>query len=125
MTEIEAKVKEGTASNVEKDRQTIMMIVHEAMARGVEFLPIDIYKSTAHSYEPEDGKIRMPFSALAGVGDAAAEQLAKAKDDGEVMAVRHKEFNIYGLQFHPESILTPDGLTIIDNFLDKVKRGIL
>ena len=56
--------------------------VYEAMVRGIEFLPIDIYKSTAHSYEPEDGKIRMPFSALAGVGDAAAEQLAKAKDDG-------------------------------------------
>ena len=53
------------------------------------------------------------------------EIISKAKDDGEVMAVKHKEFNIYGLQFHPESILTPDGLTIIDNFLDKVKRGIL
>ncbi len=79
---IEAKVKEGTASNVEKDRQTIMMIVHEAMARGVEFLPIDIYKSTAHSYVPEDGKIRMPFSALPGVGGAAAEQLANARMDG-------------------------------------------
>ena len=79
---IEAKVKEGTASNVEKDRQTIMMIVHEAMARGVEFLPIDIYKSTAHSYVPENGKIRMPFSALPGVGEAAAEQLANARNDG-------------------------------------------
>ena len=79
---IEAKVKEGTASNVEKDRQTIMMIVHEAMARGVEFLPIDIYKSTAHSYVPEDGKIRMPFAALPGVGEAAAEQLANARNDG-------------------------------------------
>ena len=70
------------ASNAEKDKETIMMIVYEAMIRGIEFLPIDIYKSTAHSYEPADGKIRMPFSALAGVGDAAAEQLAKAKDDG-------------------------------------------
>ena len=53
------------------------------------------------------------------------EIISKAKDDGEIMAVKHNEFNIYGLQFHPESILTPDGLTIIDNFLDKVKRGIL
>ena len=70
------------ASNAEKDKETIMMIVYEAMIRGIEFLPIDIYKSTASSYEPEDGKIRMPFSALAGVGDAAAEQLARAKSDG-------------------------------------------
>ncbi len=38
-------------------------------------------------------------------------------DDGEVMAVRHKKYPVYGLQFHPESILTPSGLTIIKNFL--------
>ena len=53
------------------------------------------------------------------------EIISKANDDGEVMAVRHKEFDVYGLQFHPESILTPDGLTIIENFLKKHSRGIL
>ncbi|WP_432644982.1 anthranilate synthase component II [Methanobrevibacter sp.] len=53
------------------------------------------------------------------------EIISKAKDDGEVMAIKHKEFNVYGFQFHPESILTPDGLNIIRNFLEKVKRGIL
>lgn len=53
------------------------------------------------------------------------EIISKAKDDGEVMAIKHKDFNVYGLQFHPESILTPDGLTIIENFLEKVKRRIL
>ena len=53
------------------------------------------------------------------------EIISKAKDDGEVMAVKHKDFNVYGLQFHPESILTPDGLTIIENVLEKVDRGIL
>ncbi|MBQ9161192.1 MAG: aminodeoxychorismate/anthranilate synthase component II [Methanobrevibacter sp.] len=53
------------------------------------------------------------------------EIISKAKDDGEVMAVKHNEFNVYGLQFHPESILTPDGLTIIENFIEKVNRGIL
>ena len=53
------------------------------------------------------------------------EIISKAKDDGEVMAVKHKQYNVYGLQFHPESILTPDGITIIENFLDKVERGIL
>lgn len=51
--------------------------------------------------------------------------ISKAKDDGEVMAVKHNKFNVYGLQFHPESILTPDGITIIENFIDKVERGIL
>ena len=43
-------------------------------------------------------------------------------DDGEVMAVRHNDFNVYGLQFHPESILTPDGLKIIENFLENVEK---
>ncbi len=38
-------------------------------------------------------------------------------DDGEIMAVKHKNAKIYGLQFHPESVLTPDGLKIIENFL--------
>ncbi len=38
-------------------------------------------------------------------------------DDSEIMAVSHKKFQTYGLQFHPESILTPDGKTVIENFL--------
>lgn len=37
--------------------------------------------------------------------------------DGEVMAVQHREYPVYGLQFHPESILTPDGRTIMEHFL--------
>ncbi|MGN0384101.1 MAG: anthranilate synthase component II [Eubacterium sp.] len=41
-----------------------------------------------------------------------------SKDEcGEIMAVKHKKYCIYGLQFHPESVLTPDGRTIIENFL--------
>lgn len=38
-------------------------------------------------------------------------------DMGEIMAVKHKEYPLYGLQFHPESILTPNGMTILKNFL--------
>ena len=53
------------------------------------------------------------------------EIISKAKDDGEIMAVKHKKYNIYGLQFHPESILTSDGLIIMQNFFEKVERGIL
>ena len=53
------------------------------------------------------------------------EVISKAEDDGEIMAVKHRDYNVYGLQFHPESILTPDGLTIIRNFLQKVERGII
>jgi anthranilate synthase component II len=38
---------------------------------------------------------------------------------GDVMAVKHKKFNVYGLQFHPESIYTPDGMKIIENFIKR------
>ncbi|MBS7359953.1 MAG: PolC-type DNA polymerase III, partial [Oscillospiraceae bacterium] len=89
---IKAKGKE--ASNAEKDKETIMMIVYEAMVRGIEFLPVDIYKSTASSYVPEDGKIRMPFSALAGVGGAAAEQLANAGKISDVPFSSIEDFEI-------------------------------
>ena len=68
------------------------------------------------------------YHSLSLVEDTLPESLkiiSKAKDDGEIMAVKHRQFNVYGLQFHPESILTPDGLTIIGNFIEKVERGIL
>lgn len=39
-------------------------------------------------------------------------------DDGEVMAVEHRDYPVYGLQFHPESVLTPEGHIILKNFLE-------
>ena len=38
--------------------------------------------------------------------------------DGEVMAVMHREYPVFGLQFHPESIMTPDGMLMLRNFLE-------
>jgi len=49
------------------------------------------------------------------------EVTATAEDDGEVMAVRHKEYLIEGVQFHPESIMTEDGKKILANFIRQVK----
>lgn len=45
-------------------------------------------------------------------------QIIAKTSDGEIMAVKHRDYEIYGLQFHPESILTPDGNAILKNFLE-------
>lgn len=56
-----------------------------------------------------------------GVGKSfpdCLEVTARSLDDNEIMAIRHKNMDVYGVQFHPESILTEDGLKLIRNFLD-------
>jgi anthranilate synthase component 2 len=50
------------------------------------------------------------------------EVTAKALDDGEIMGVRHKRYLIEGIQFHPESVLTPDGQKIFQNFISMLKK---
>ena len=50
------------------------------------------------------------------------EVVAKTTDDQEIMAIQHQELPIYGLQFHPESIGTPDGLQMIEQFVQLVRE---
>ena len=45
-------------------------------------------------------------------------------DDGEIMAMRHREYPIYGLQFHPESVMTPEGSAMIRNFLEAAGTAV-
>jgi anthranilate synthase component 2 len=61
------------------------------------------------------------YHSLAGIESTLPDALkiTARTDAGEIMAVCHKEYPVYGLQFHPESILTPDGEIIIKNFLSK------
>lgn len=44
-------------------------------------------------------------------------EVTATSDEGQVMALRHREYDIHGIQFHPESVLTPDGSRMIDNWL--------
>lgn len=48
--------------------------------------------------------------------------LAESLDDNEIMAIKHKEFPLYGLQFHPESIGTANGKKMLENFLTSIGR---
>lgn len=50
----------------------------------------------------------------------SALKITALTEDGEVMAVQHREFPIYGVQFHPESILTPDGKTMLHTFIKEI-----
>ena len=57
------------------------------MARGIRFLPIDIEKSHSYAFKPENGAIRMPFSALAGLGENAAANIVKAREEEPFFSV--------------------------------------
>ena len=63
------------ATQKEQDTAELLHVVYEAMLRGVQFLPVDLYKSHWYQFKMEDGKIRLPFSAIAGLGEAAAKSM--------------------------------------------------
>jgi anthranilate synthase component 2 len=71
---------------------------------------------------PDIIKVARYHSLVADENTISKELIVTAKtDDNVIMAVRHKNYNVFGLQFHPESILTPLGKTMIKNFLEIVK----
>jgi len=59
------------------------------------------------------------YHSLSVVKDTLPDELiiTSIADDGEVMSVKHRDYPVFGVQFHPESILTPDGKTILENFI--------
>ena len=59
------------------------------------------------------------YHSLAGIKSTLPDvlKITAWTEDGEIMAVCHREYPVYGVQFHPESILTPNGRIIIENFL--------
>ncbi|MBR6807789.1 MAG: PolC-type DNA polymerase III [Clostridia bacterium] len=74
-------------SQKESDTLGALELVNECYQRGYSFLPVDFHKSTAHSYVPEDGKIRLPFDSLPGVGSAAAESIVEARERCEIFSI--------------------------------------
>ena len=67
----------------EKDAVTILEVVAEMNMRGFELLPVDIYRSRAKEFVIEDGKLRPPFTSVAGLGENVALLIEKGREGGE------------------------------------------
>jgi DNA polymerase-3 subunit alpha (Gram-positive type) len=86
INDYKAKKADGTISNVEDDELKDMRIVQEMYARGFEFVPIDIYKAKARSFQIIDGKIMPSFKVISKVGESAGESIEIAARDGEFLS---------------------------------------
>ena len=75
------------ASDKERAEVPMLQIMNEMLARGIEVLPVDIYQSKAKKFMIEDGRIRLPFCSLAGIGENAALALEKCSAEGEYLCV--------------------------------------
>ena len=87
MNIIKQKMGVHEASAKEEAEYGILQIVNEMFARGIEVLPIDVYKSKAKKFIVEDGKIRLPFSTIPGLGEAAAFSLEESGVVNEYLSV--------------------------------------
>ena len=83
--EIEKKGNEATAK--ENETCQTLYLVREALARGVKFLNVDLKKSDGTAFLPENGKIRMPFNSLPGLGETAAEKILWARDEFDIYSI--------------------------------------
>ena len=75
------------ATDKDQDLLTTLEVVYEFYLRGLEFLPIDIYKSHATKFLIEDGKLRPPFVAISGLGENAAISLMEGREGRDFLSV--------------------------------------
>lgn len=69
---------------------------------------------------PEQGLVARYHSLAVAADTLPPELKATARtEDGEIMAVQHRQYPIYGVQFHPESIMTPEGKAMLKNFIEE------
>ncbi len=75
------------ATAKDEDLLTTLEVVYEFYIRGLEFLPIDVYKSHATKFLIEDGKIRPPFVAISGLGESAAWNLMEGREGRQFLSI--------------------------------------
>lgn len=83
----EYEMKGNNISTKEKNVLTILEVANEMYARGLKFLPIDLYSSEAKKFKIEEGGIRPPLNALQGLGGAAALNIVEARKEGEFLSI--------------------------------------
>jgi len=89
--EIERKGNEATQK--ESEMVSTLQLVNEFYARGFKFLPVALYKSDSHAFIIEDGKVRMPYISLSGLGEIAALKITEVCREEELMSIedlRHR-----------------------------------
>ena len=88
---VKAKMKEleenPSKTAKEKGMYDMLLIVNEMMARGYEFLPVDIRKSHATKFLVEDGKLRIPFVSVSGVGENVSQNIYDAMQSGNIGSI--------------------------------------
>ncbi len=79
--------KGNEISTKESDQLETLQVTYEMLLRGIELLPVDLYQSDATLYRLEGDKLRLPFTALKGLGTAAAASLAEAGRKGPYLSI--------------------------------------
>ena len=77
------KIPKDERTAKDDDALVSLQLENEMLQRGCEFLPIELGRSYASKYVVEDGKVRLPFTAIRGLGDAAAVALEQATKNGQ------------------------------------------
>jgi len=99
--------KVGYAKNLMHGKQSAIKMEKDSLFDGI---PDHAQVARYHSLAAEPGSMLDCLRIIA------------TTDDGEIMAVKHDEFTVYGVQFHPESIMTPDGERMMRNFIGIARR---
>ena len=87
LAHVEAIDNNENATDKDEDLLTTLEVVYEFYLRGLEFLPIDIYKSHATKFLIEDGKLRPPFVSISGLGENAAISLMEGREGKQFISV--------------------------------------